>query len=393
MKIAFIVDEIAPGSAPKLIGWPIKELAKIGVNAEAIVIARKDHHIKYKNIYDYHLGGINIRYISDTIPPVLQKLNFKFPGMSFFSLHHIASYFFAHRVVKRGEFDLIIAHCQYSTFAARSIKRKYGIPFVTLIWDPSTFTADKIYKKKMGIFFPFMKLAAYFLDCFALSKCEGVITSGTYHHERLRKLTKKPFYLLYPGCFPAKTFPEASKREQIILCFDRWDIGNNPELLLRVVKNMSNKNVKLVIGGFWHPPSIYEDFKECVANCEMTERVEIIGPLNEMDIEYWASKAKVHLHAIHEAFGMQSLEVSAYGCPSIIPVGSGVCELFENGVNGYHPMLDDLDAMSKYCDTLLNNFEHFNDMSKKAYEAAKKHDWRAHAHRIKQIAETVILSS
>jgi glycosyltransferase involved in cell wall biosynthesis len=390
MKIAFILDEIAPGSAPKLLGWPIRELKKIGIEAEAIVIARKHHHLKYKDIYEYHLGDIKIRYISDVFPWIFKNFNFKFPGMSFFSLHHFASYLFAHRVVEKKEFDLVIAHCQYSTFAARSIKRKLDIPFITLIWDPSTFTADKIYKKRMGIFFPLMKFAAVLLDWFALSKCEGVITSGKFHHSRLKKITQKPIYLLYPGCNPLPNLPSSKSRINIIFCFDRWDIGNDPELLLLVLLKMSNKTGKMVIGGFWHPPSMHGDFEKKVSEYGLGDRVSIIGALNDSDIEYWASKAKVHLHVIHEAFGMQSLEVSACGCPSIIINGSGVTELFQDGVSGYHPDLGDLGRMAQCCDRLLNDFDHFSAMSNNAYKSAKQYDWKSHAMRIKEIAELAI---
>lgn len=274
MKIAFILDEIAPGSAPKLIGWPIKELKKIGVDAEAIVIAKKNHHLKYKEIYEYHLRDVKIRYISDFFPRIFNYINFKFPGMSFFSLHHVASYLFAHRVLNKNEFDLVIAHCQYSTFAARSIKRKFGIPFLTLIWDPSTFTADKIYKNRMGVFFPLLKIAALMLDRVSLSKCDGVITSGTYHHPRLKRLTNKPLYLLYPGCFPLLDLPPMSGRLDIVLCFDRWDIGNDPELLLNILMKMQNKNSKMIIGGFWHPESMFDEFKSKISKYGLVDRVK-----------------------------------------------------------------------------------------------------------------------
>lgn len=112
--------------------------------------------------------------------------------------------------------------------------------------------------------------------------------------------------------------------------------------------------------------------------------------MNDREIEQWASKAKVHLHAIHEAFGMQSLEVSACGCPSIIPRGSGVCELFLDGVSGYHPEAGDVDRMAKYCDRLLDDFNFFCNMSLEAYNSARHYSWAAHAKRIKEIAELTI---
>ena len=390
LKIALLVDEIAPGSAPKLIGWPIRELEKLGVSCEAIVIARKETNKDHKEIFDFHLNGVNIRYISDYFPAWVQKINFTFPGMSFFSLHHIASYIFSYRAVRKSEFDMMITYCQYSTFAARSIRAWKGIPFITLLWDPSTFTAQKIYKQRFGLLYPFLYFAATRLDRFALSKCKAVITSGSFHHAHLGKLTAKTLNILYPGCFPVDTVARLESREKVILSYDRWDIGNNPEVLLQVLSKMKNKDARMTIGGFWHPYSMLEEFRTKVDEYGLSDRVEITGPLNEVDIIRHCNTSRVHLHPIHEAFGMQSLEASACGCPSIVPKGSGVCELFEHGISGYHPEPMDIVSMAEYCDLLIGDDNLWQKVSMSAYQAAKKHDWPAHARRIIDIVTSTL---
>ena len=83
MKVGLIIDELAPGSTPKLIGWPIKELAKIGVDAEAIVMIEKDHWQKHKEFYDFHLGGTKIRYLFPKYPWLFKKFNFNFIAHNF----------------------------------------------------------------------------------------------------------------------------------------------------------------------------------------------------------------------------------------------------------------------------------------------------------------------
>ena len=89
MKIGILVDEIAPGSAPKLIGWPIRKLRELGVEAEALVVIEKDHWQRQKEHYDSHLHGVPIRYLFPSFPAWARRINFKFPGTSFFPLHHI----------------------------------------------------------------------------------------------------------------------------------------------------------------------------------------------------------------------------------------------------------------------------------------------------------------
>ena len=190
---------------------------------------------------------------------------------------------------------------------------------------PVDFHSQEDLSKRFGILYPLLFQCAKWLDRFALAKCESVLTSGTFHHSHLRKLTDRKLNVLYPGCFPAETLPTLEDREEIILSFDRWDIGNDPEVLLHVIKAMKNQTASLVVGGFWHPDTMYQEFKEKVHQYGLADRVQLLGPLNESDIVAWASRARVHLHPIHEAFGMQSLEVSACGCPSVVPAGSGVC--------------------------------------------------------------------
>jgi len=390
MRIAILVDEIAPGSAPKLIGWPIRELNKIGVIAEALVIIKKDYWKKYKEHYDYHLKDVKVRYLFPKFPKWVKGLNFKFPGMSFFSLHHIMSLFFAHRAVLPKEFDIIIAHCQYSTFAARNIKKHLGIPFLTLVWDPATFTARKIYKKRFGLLYPFLYLCAKILDKFALSQPEAVITSGKFHHDTFKKLTNKPLEVLEPGCFVKDKWPDFSKREKMILTYDRWDIGNVPDVFLDILQKLKSKDITLTIGGFWHPESLRKDFTQEIEKRGLEKRVNLLGALDENKIMELASQVMVHVHPVHEAFGMQSLEAAACGCPIIIPKGSGVTDLFEHGIHGYFPNPEDRNEMVKYINQIFEDREKTKEMSREAWQRAKNYTWENHAKKLSQICNKYI---
>lgn len=390
MKIGILVDEIVPGSAPKLIGWPVRKLKELGIEAEALVIIEKDHWQKHKEHYDYHLKDVKIRYFFPRFPRWVQRLNFKFPGMSFFSLHHIASWFFAHRAIEKKEFDLIIAHCQYSAFAARNIKTHYGIPFLLLVWDPATFTAKKIYKSRMGGKYFLLYLGAKILDKFAFSKADGIITSGKFHHEYFKTLTKRPLELLYPGCFVKDEFPEFSQRERVILTYDRWDIGNIPNVFLDILERLEDKSIKLNIGGFWHPESLLKDFKEEVKKRKLEERVQLLGPLDEGMIMKLASKSMVHVHTVHEAFGMQSLEAAACGCPIIIPDGSGVTDLFKHGEHGYFPKANNFEELIKYIGKIFSDEERTKEMSRKIWQVAKQYSWENYAKKLSQICNKYI---
>lgn len=385
MKIGILADEIAPGSAPKQIGWPIRGLAKLGVEAEALVIIEKDYWQKYKEQFDFHLNGVKVRYLFPKFPKWVQKLNFKLPGMSFFSLHHIASWFYAHRAIQPKEFDMIVAYCQYTSFAARNIKRYCGIPFLFAIWDPATFTANKIYKDRFGWKYPFLYFAAKLLDKFALKECEAVITGGKFHHKQLRKLTNKPLEILYPGSLVRDKLPPFSSRKPMILTYDRWDIGNIPTVFLDILQQIERKDVTLTIGGFWHPESLRKDFQKEIEIRGLMGRVELLGPLDEKMIVDLCSQAMVNIHPIHEAFGLQTLEAASCGCPVIIPKGSGVAELFQHGVHGYFPEENNTGELVKYTNIIFSDLGKAKQMGMEAWRVARKCTWFDYAEGLEKI--------
>jgi glycosyltransferase involved in cell wall biosynthesis len=390
VKIGILIDELAPGSTPKLIGWPIRELAGIGVGAEALVIIEKDHWSRHKEHYDYHLGGVPIRYLFPHFPAPAQRMNFRFPGMSFFSLHHVMSGLYAHRAVADREFDMVISCCQYSAFAARNLRRRRHIPFLQLIWDPGTFTARKIYRRRFGWKFPFLLAGAAALDRYAFRRCEAVITSGRFHHERLRAITDKPLEVLYPGCFVRETLPPFGARERMMLTYDRWDIGNIPNVFVEILDRLAARDVNLTIGGFWHPASLKDDFEKDVARRGLQGRVRLLGPLNEDQIMNLCSRAMVHVHPVHEAFGMQTLEAAACGCPGVIPAGSGASELFVDGASGFHPPAGDTDAIVCALDRLFADPVYAERVGRAAWETARTHTWLDYAKNMKAIVERYV---
>ncbi|MDI6758805.1 MAG: glycosyltransferase family 4 protein [Candidatus Omnitrophota bacterium] len=388
MRIGFLADELAPGSAPVIIGHTIRGLRELGHEAECLLIVRKPYLKLYPEIFDYYLrGDVPIRYILDELPSFFRKYNFKFPGFSFFSGHHISSGLFAPLVFKKNEYDIIIANCQYTSFIARPLSVFKKIPYLQLIWDPAPYTFKKIYlKRKMRFFSPILYPLTLLLDKIAYGGCKAIITSGRLHHNYLKRITKKNLEILYPGCVPVEKIPAFSSRKNIILTYDRWDIGNLPNLYLDVLERLNNRNIKLVIGGFWHPMSLRSFFVKDVEKRNLSAQVELIGPLGEAEIRELCSRAMVHVHHNEEAFGMQSLEAAACGCPIIIPAGSGVTDLFRHGVHGFFPPKGDIKALTEYVRIIFENPRKSEEMGKAAWEIAKLNTW---GHYVKTLDEII----
>jgi len=385
LKIGILIDEFAPGSAPKLTGQSIRGLKELGHTCEALVLVDNGMSERFPRVYNYHLSGVTIRYIFDELPSWLKRIDFKFPGFSFFSLHHILSFFFAPLVIKDKEYDIIVAYCQYSGFAAWGLKLFRKIPYLLLVWDPSTYTLKKIYTKTwLRFFYPILYIFACILDKLSSRGARALITSGKLHHQRFKKISGKPLEDLYPGCFHQKYFLPYSKRERSILTYDRWDIGNRPVIFLDLLKELG-AGVKLKIGGFWHPEHIKDEFLLEVRKRGLQDRVDILGPLDEDRIIELCSKVMLHVHPIEEAFGMQTLEAAACGCCIIIPQNSGVTDLFVHGVHGFFPAKSNFGELLTYCRIILDNPKKAEEMGYKAWQVAATNTWAEYVQRLDHI--------
>lgn len=103
------------------------------------------------------------------------------------------------------------------------------------------------------------------------------------------------------------------------------------------------------------------------------------------------SEARVLIHPVIEAFGMSALEAAACGCPMVIPRGSGVAELFEEGKEGFFPQEGDAEAFAGYVEKLLDDESLALEMGKKAWLRAKDLNWQAHAQKLQEILHDELL--
>ena len=377
MKIAIIADEFAPGSAPKLLGLKAKYLEELGNQVTLLIINDNGLYAKNKENYDQYLKNAKIKYLINKFPKIFQKFNFKFPFMSFFSLHHLSSLFFAHRSVEYKEFDICIACCQYSTFAARNIMKKKNINYLLLIWDPSTFIAKKIYRPKYPFLFPFIYVAAFFLDKYATRHALAYITSSLFHHEKYKKIRNLPLEVIHLGCFPQKKFIMKDIKNKNILSFDRWDLGNNPKQLLDILVSLKDKSVKLLIGGYWYDEKLKQVFDDYAIFLNIEDRVQHLGYLNEEQIKYYSNLSMINIHHIHDAFATTILESSAYSCPGIVPRGCGVDEIFEEDKSILLVNDTKTETFVKKLNDFFNlNEKSINEFAFRAHELAKNNSWK-----------------
>lgn len=379
MKIGIMIDRLTSGSNPKMVGQEVKGLTSVGHDVEAIIFKEG-----YDSTYNFHLSNVPITYPSRRLPSILNKLDMKFPGFSFFSLHHLTNSIFYPFVIKEKEWDVLVVMSSYTCLTGKMLAWSRKIPYLAWIGtEPAHYLLPRVYSRSnLRYLMPVLKPLSKHFDKLVVSDCLAIITySRTYHH-LIREYTDKELEVLYPGCFSVEKFPE--KRENFILTYDRWDIGNTPNIFLDILPGLS-KDVELVIAGHWYPESIKESFLREVKKRNMESRVKILGPLDESMIIDICSRALVHVHPNKEAFGMQSLEAAACGCPIVIPDGSGVTEIFKNGVHGYFPQEETTESYIECIDKIISDPENAKRIGLEAWKTAKNYTWEKHAQRLNEI--------
>lgn len=374
-----------PGSTPKVIGEEVRYLREFGNNAEAMAIMEG---IPSGGQYNDFLEGLPIRYLSSEFGPVFAKLNFKFPYFAFFSSYHLLGPYFAERVVKRREYDAIIAHGTYTFFTTKRLSEKKNIPYFAFIWDPISYILRKCYTDTaLERLFPILLPLGSSLDAYLAKDPVAVITCSKFHVELIRSKTKRPIEIVYPGCEPVeKPLPT---RGDYILAVDRWDVGNTPNKLLRMMAHLPSQ-ARLLVAGFWYPHSLRESFEREVRELGLTERVRTMGPADRTELIHLYSGARVLVHPNEEVFGFVPHEAAACGCPIIMPGTSGNTDVYKDGVHGFFPRKFDAGEFASCVERLVLDERLAWKMGFQAWEAAKGYTWRNHTAKLNDVIRKYI---
>jgi len=361
----------------------VRNLNKLGYDAELIILKRTKYPV------DEYIKDIPVRYISDEMN-FFERISFRIPFFSFFSLLYLTYPFYVHRYIKKEQYSVIVSHETYTCFVAIAIKRKVGIPFLAMVYDPISYILPRVYSKRfLHFFFPLLIPIAKSKDKAILNKSAGAVTCSGMHEKMIHDLSPKTrCFRIYPGCYPKKKI--ARQGRDIIISLTKWDIGKNPKFIVDVLSRIKNKEIKWVVAGNWLQEEVKRGFISYAKEKGVLDRINIVGRISEKEKEALLSRAKVLVHPIIEAFGMFGLEAAGCGCPVIVPKGSGVSELFIHGVDGFFPKEGDIESFVKYVDLLLGDEKKSYEISKAAWLIAKKNAWKDNAlDLIKVLSKTV----
>lgn len=351
----------------------VGNLRELGVSAELVVLKERKG-----SPYAGLIAGLPVRYLSREIPWPL-NVSLKIPFFSFFNLFHLTFPFLALMIIRKEDYRCLIVHETYNALTALVLKRWRKIPYYPYVWDPVSYILPRVYARRLLRFFlPWLLSLARWADRLIIKEAAVVIVSSQQHAARVRELFPKARVRVIPaGCHPQVKIPE--RRGDFILALTKWDWGKNPFFLLEVLGKLKLPETKLIMGGNWTQPSLRKGFEKRAAQRGLTDRIEITGRIDEDKKTELFLTARVLVHPIFEAFGMFGLEAAACGCPVVIPQGSGVTELFADGVHGFFPKEGDVAGFAEALNFLLVDKRRAWTMGEAAWEAARQHTWESHA--------------
>lgn len=374
MKIGVLIDALHSGGVEKIAIRQVEALNKIGQEASLLVLKRT-------NVENYPyldtLKTIHVVYLDDRLPRLF-KLTFKFPFFSFFSLYHLTYSLFIPWVIKSSDASVFISHGTYTTFSAININKIKKLPYFVVIWDPISYIIKKVYTKGLVSNLKFiLNPLATILDKLIVRNSAGVIVGGKPHIPYLKSLGAKKIFISYPGVDPAPTLNE--NRENTILAVTSWNSGKQPEYNLKILEKIPE--AKMIFAGSWHPGALQAKFSEAVKKYNLEKRVEITGPLSEVDLNMFYGRCRVLLQTNDDrGFGMPALEAASQGCPFVIPQGQGVGELFTDGEDGFFTKERDTDAIVEKLNIVLKNHDLANKMGENGWKKViEKYSWKKHA--------------
>ena len=374
-KVWILVDQLNTGGVQKACIFQAKELQKLGVTVELVIIVRIREMPYLKELCE----GLDVRFLIDEIPKlkaIFLLPSLKFPFFSFFAPFHLLAPFFCSNLFSDDEIDIVISHGTYTCFLAKRATKNKKIRYVPFIHDPAAFILKKVYEDKfLGKLHFVLDPLARWLDQFLLNGSSFVLTQSYVHKPYLSAIRSQPeVKVINSGVETVKSAPRSTSPYNLISA-TKWDFGKNPELLVEIMSHLKGSKYNLTIVGNWMDANHRKKIEKSIKELDLEPQIKITGYVTEDELIELYSQSSILIHTIQEAFGLTCLEAAAQGCPFVIPTGSGVTELFDVGESCYEVEQDDVSAYL----ACLDNFTTYKSktMPLLALKQARQNTWAA----------------
>ena len=250
--------------------------------------------------------------------------------------------------------ELVHSHTLFNGgWAARSIKKKYNIPYIVSVRNTDInsflrypffkYVARKIVNDSCGVQFLSVAYKEKFVElCFLKdrhivdSKC-SVIANGV-----------EEFWL--NNIAEAKEIKD--KDTVTLLCVGKIDKNKNMESVLAAADILEQRrvSVKITLIGQILDEELYGKLKE-------NDKVTLVPYLTKEElIHYYRSNDIFVMPSFHESFGRVYVEAMSQGIPVIYTRGQGFDGIFENGEVGYAVSANNPKEIADAVEKTVNNY-------------------------------------
>ena len=381
-KIGILVDQLILGGVQKIAIEDARNFEKLGHEATLLVLMRKGANKNYKS----YTKGVNVKFLSDSYPwPFLKSI--KFPIFSFFSTLHILSPILAPFVIKKKRFDIIVSHGTTTCFTAQGLKFFNNIPYIAFIHDPMNYILKTAYSNSpLRKLFPFMKPILKYLEKKLIEQSEKVILDSKLHQKFISTTYKIKSIVLPAGTDIPKQI--RSNNKNYILAATRWEKNKNPELLVKLAKDIPDLVIK--IAGSWTSAKQYHEFAKSITDNGLKEKISLYPEISENELKKLYQNARIYVHPIKEAFGLGGLEASANGCPIVIPAGSGITNYLKNNEDGIFVQNQNYENFLETVKKLWSNPQLAQKMGTSAHQKVKALSWENHTRKLLEIVNNCL---
>ena len=179
LKVGIFVDQLTLGGVQISAIEYTKELNKLGINTELLILMRKGG----EELFNYLIKDIPHRFLSDSYPLIFRK-GVKFPIFKFFSTLHLLSPLLAPNIVPKNNFDLLISMGTSTCTTVASISKKLKVPYFAIIHDPISYILKKIYSQTiLKLFFPLLIPFAKYIDGVIVRSANKTIIISSVHRK------------------------------------------------------------------------------------------------------------------------------------------------------------------------------------------------------------------
>jgi glycosyltransferase involved in cell wall biosynthesis len=377
MRIGVIVDRLEVGGVEKVAIQQVAALRELGHEANLVLLRRRGEGLR---VFADALESVPVRVLERRLPRVLRG-SAPMPGFAFLQTFHLTYPAFARALLRRGEFDRLLAHGTYTCLTAFAVGRARSIPVAAFIWDPTyhVLSSAAYSERALRRFLPVLLPMARRFDRWLARRADLIVLGGMAYHNYLDELGARRTLVSYPAVTPAEEPLPASARDREMLAVTAWKQGKDPERVLALLDHA--KDLKLVMAGAWLDPRLRAHFEREVQRRHLGDRVEVTGALSQGDLSNRYARARFVVQTWPSpGFGLSPLEAAARGTTFVAPSAQGSGEIFRNGTDGFLYSAGDEEALIGAVDRLARDEDQAVTMGENAWNWVRAHHtWKARA--------------